>query len=202
MLINEHDFHYEKGLLSRMSAHDQSAFQALYERYHHALYRQVFQLLRSDTETKDILQDVFITLWEKRVELDGDRSVGGWLFTVTFNRTMNHLKQKLREKNRVLVAAEIHGSPIDRKEMEAQWIVLEKAVAQLSPQKKKVFQLCKIEGRTYEETSRLMGISRYTVKEYLGEVMSAIRNYVRQHPPYDASIIIWLVLENFSRYFF
>jgi RNA polymerase sigma factor (sigma-70 family) len=202
LLINNDDFHYEKGLLSRMSSHDQLAFKALYERYHHALYRRVFQLLRSATETEDILQEVFITLWEKRSELDGDRSVGGWLFTVTFNRTMNHLKQKLREKNRVLAAAEINGCKADRKEMEEQWQVLEKAIAQLSPQKKKVFQLCKMEGRTYEETSQLMGISRYTVKEYLGEVMSAIRTYVRQHPPYDASIILWLLIENFSKYFF
>ncbi|RPD39855.1 sigma-70 family RNA polymerase sigma factor [Chitinophaga barathri] len=180
-----------------MSSNDQSAFRALYEKYHHALYRRVFQLVRSSAESEDILQEVFITFWEKRRELCGHPAVGGWLFTVTFNRTVNHLKKKLREKHREQAAVEIAETPVNLAETEAQWKVLEEAIGQLSPQKRKVFQLCKLEGKTYEEASQLMGISRYTVKEYLGEVMRAIRDYVRQHPPYDTSFMLLLFLEIF-----
>lgn len=179
-----------------MSAGSQSAFKSLYDRYHHALYRKTFQILQSTSETEDIIQEAFIILWEKRQEIDTARPLGPWLFTVTFNRAVNSLKKKLREKSRTAAAAEIQAAQEDLVLLETRWQILEAAISQLSPQKKRVFQLCKMEGRTYEETSQLMGISRYTVKEYLGEVMHSIRDYVSKHMVADTTLA-FLLLINF-----
>lgn len=193
-MINATDLHDETGLLRGLSASDQAAFKALYDKYHHGLYRKTFQILHSASETEDIIQETFITLWEKRREIDIARPLGPWLFTVTFNRAINHLKKQLREKNK---AAEAILHPVtdnDFLAVEKQWQLLETAISQLSPQKKRVFQLCKMEGRTYEETSRLMGISRYTVKEYLGEVMNMLREYVRKHVRYDTTLLLFLLM--------
>ncbi|WP_291912210.1 RNA polymerase sigma factor [Chitinophaga sp. CB10] len=191
-MTNAADFHDETGLLTELQAGNQAAFQALYEKYHHALYRKTFQLLQSGSETEDVIQEAFITLWEKRHEIDTARPLGPWLFTVTFNRAVNHLKKQLREKSK---AAELLAvADNDYLEVERQWQLLETAVSQLSPQKRRVFQLCKMEGRTYEEASQLMGISRYTVKEYLGEVMHILREYARKHVSYDTTLVILLGL--------
>ncbi len=176
-----------------MSAGSQSAFKSLYDRYHHALYRKTFQILQSTSETEDIIQEAFIILWEKRQEIDTARPLGPWLFTVTFNRALNCLKKKLREKSKTATAAELQASEEDFLLLETRWQVLEAAISQLSPQKKRVFQLCKMEGRTYEETSQLMGISRYTVKEYLGEVMHSIREYVSKNMIVDTTIMLLLI---------
>jgi len=193
-LINAADFHDETGLLIGLSAGDQAAFKALYDKYHHALYRKTLQILRSSSETEDVIQEAFITLWEKRNEIDTTRPLGPWLFTVTFNRAINHLKRQLREKSK---AAEATLEPVtdnDFLTVEKQWNLLETAISQLSPQKRRVFQLCKMEGRTYEETSQLMGISRYTVKEYLGEVMYTLREYVHQHVSHDTTLLLFLLM--------
>ncbi|RAJ83623.1 RNA polymerase sigma-70 factor (ECF subfamily) [Chitinophaga dinghuensis] len=176
-----------------LSAGCQSAFKSLYDRYHHALYRKTFQILQSTSETEDIIQEAFIILWEKRQEIDTERPLGPWLFTVTFNRALNSLKKKLREKSKTAAAAELQASEEDLLLLETRWQVLEAAISQLSPQKKRVFQLCKMEGRTYEETSQMMGISRYTVKEYLGEVMHSIREYVSKNMIVDTTMMLLLI---------
>lgn len=173
-----------------MSGNDQSAFKALYDKYHHALYRKTYFILKSAGETEDIIQEVFITLWEKRKDIDAEKPLGPWLFTVTFNRTVNHLKKSLREKSRLQVALLLSDNESGVHLEEARLQLLEAAISQLSPQKKKVFQLCKLEGKTYEETSLLMGISKYTVKEYLSEVMASLREYARKHPVYDTSLTL------------
>jgi len=194
-LINAADFHDETGLLIGLSAGDQTAFKALYDKYHHALYRKTFQLVQSSSETEDIIQESFIALWEKRKEIDIARPLGPWLFTVTFNRAVNHLKKQLREKSKV---AEATMQPVvdnDFLTVEKQWKLLETGISQLSPQKRRVFQLCKMEGRTYEETSQLMGISRYTVKEYLGEVMYTLREYISKHVSHDTTLLIFLLIQ-------
>lgn len=190
-MINPANFHDETGLLRGLSAGDQAAFKALYDKYHHALYRKTYQILHSSPETEDIVQEAFITLWEKRREIDIARPLGPWLFTITFNRAINHLKKELREKRKV---AEAILQPIidnDFLTAEKQWELLETAISQLSPQKRRVFELCKMEGRTYEETSQLMGISRYTVKEYLGEVMYILREYIRKH----TTLLLFLLMK-------
>jgi len=194
-LINPADFHDETGLLRGLSAGDQAAFKALYDKYHHGLYRKTFQLLHSPSATEDIIQETFITLWEKRKEIDIARPLGPWLFTITFNRAINHLKKELREKSKATAASLQPVIDNDFLTVEKQWKLLETAISQLSPQKRRVFELCKMEGRTYEETSRLMGISRHTVKEYLGEVMYILREYIRKHVSYDTTLLLFLLMQ-------
>ena len=75
---------------------------------------------------------------------------------------------------------------------EEQLVVIEKAVDQLSPQKRKVFELCKIQRRTYEKAAEELHISKYTVKEYLSEAMISIKKYVGQHPTHAGIVIYFL----------
>ena len=53
---------------------------------------------------------------------------------------------------------------------------------QLSPQKRKVFELCKVQGRTYKKAAEELHISKYTVKEYLSEALISIKKYIGEHP--------------------
>jgi RNA polymerase sigma-70 factor (ECF subfamily) len=64
---------------------------------------------------------------------------------------------------------------------EEQYRLLEKAIEQLSPQKRRIINLCKLEGKTYEEAAAELNISRHTVKEYLSAAMASLNDYVRKH---------------------
>jgi len=189
----------EYKLLQKIRKGNEAAFCELYELYHAALYRNVIKLVHSDAEAQDIIQEVFISLWEQRSALDISRPVDGWLFTVSYNRTINHLRKKLLDQQKAQLIADLPWQKaetgVDEQLVEFQWRLMQEAIDHLSPQKKKVFELCKLEGKTYENAARELGISRHTVGEYLQESMAFVREYVRRHPFYGSSPFAILVLE-------
>lgn len=175
-------------LVCQLKKGNREAFDRIYEKYHQALYRNIFKITKSSEATEDILQDVFVTLWEKRKQLDENKTVAGWLFVISFNKSVNHTKKELKKNNlrsHLEVAYSQRQDDIDNKEIyEQQYDLLQNAIAQLSPQKQKIFILCKMEGKTYEEAAKALNISKHTVKEYLSAAMSLVKEYVRNHPEY------------------
>lgn len=190
----------DKELVIRLQEDDVKAFDTLYRKYQLSLYRNIFKLVRDEDHTQDILQDVFVKLWEKRITIDPEQSVANWLFVISYNKSLTYLKKALRDP---LVFRELNDEiPLDSEQgihsRESQLQLLEKAFSQLSPQKRKVFELCKLHGKTYEETARELNISKHTVKEYLSEAMLNIKEYVNNHPQ-EFSTLGFVVL--FSSFF-
>jgi RNA polymerase sigma-70 factor (ECF subfamily) len=188
----------EEELLARMTKNDMQAFDELYWKYQKAVYHNVFKLTRDLLIAEDIVQEVFISLWEKRHSIETDRSVGGWLFVSSYNRAINALKRKLRES---LAIKEMQSHETFR-ETEPdlsgiQLTILEKAIAELSPQRRKVFELCKLQGRSYEEAAKELNISRHTVKEYLSGAMQSIKEFAAKHPEAGTAILAFFALQSF-----
>lgn len=198
----EGSVYHEKELITRLTAGDEGAFKIIFETYHAALYRNVRKLLHADEEVRDVVQEVFLTLWEKRAAINPEGNLGGWLFTLSYNRSVNYLKQKLRreilEQSAETLNADAGAAPEDedRALFEQQHSLVEAALERLSPQKRRVFELCRLQGKSYEAAAREMGISKHTVNEYLKQAMAAIREYIRDQPPYHSTLAI-LALEIF-----
>jgi RNA polymerase sigma factor (sigma-70 family) len=174
----------DKELVSRLHKGDVKAFDTLYLKYHQALYSNIHKLTKNTDATKDILQEVFISLWEKRLTIDGNRPISNWLFTVSYNRSINYLKTVLRES---LKLTDLNSglNLADEKETnrrEIQLSLIENAVRHLSPQRSKVFDLCKIQGKSYDETAKELNISKHTVKEYLVDAVVNIKEHIQKHP--------------------
>jgi RNA polymerase sigma-70 factor (ECF subfamily) len=173
-------------LASRLAASDIRAFNELYWKHYQAVYANIYRLLKDVAAAEDVLQDVFLTLWEKRSGLQDHLSVEGWLFSISFNKSVSYLKafQKqqvsLKEKQSLDDAFTLpsDGSPVNGTDPMDQ---LQLAIEQLSPQKKKVFVMCKVEGKSYQEVADALQISKHTVKEYLSQSVSFIRDYLRKN---------------------
>ena len=144
----------EEELLTRLLQGDIKAFDELYWKYQKAVYLNVLKLTKDISVAEDIVQEVFISLWEKRNTIDTSRSVSGWLFVSSYNRTINVLKKKLRESLAPIEVDELSEESEPQPHIEdLQLDILEKAIAQLPPQKRRVFELCKLQGKTYEEAA-------------------------------------------------
>jgi len=186
-----------KELTEHLRNNDQEAFNVLYWKYHSAIYYNVLKLTRDNVIAEDLVQEVFIALWKKRSTLDPEQDILGWLFVVSYNKSISYLKQKLKES---LVHASLQ-QPVDVEEkidageelVNAQVTILEKAIEQLSPQKRKVFELCKLQSRTYEEAAEELKLSKHTVKEYLSGAVMSIKEYIKQHPEYS-TILLYAIL--------
>ena len=159
---------------------DTAAFDTLYQKYHPAVYANILKLIKDPHAAEDILQDTFGTLWINRQTISRERSVAGWLFVVSYNKSLKFLKTAIRKNisslhDLALEPADEHDpSPA---ETELQLSIIDEAIGQLPTQKRLAFTLCKLEGKTYEEAARILGISAHTVKEYLSAASRFVRAY-------------------------
>ena len=182
--------HTEKELTCRLIKGDIAAFNEIYRRYFHPVYCNALKITREVPVAEDVLQEVFITLWEKRATIDPENSLAGWLFIVCYHKSVNILRKKLRES---LLYKNLQPPEENSMEEEirygTQWKILENALSCLSPQRRKVFELCKLQGKTYEEAAVELRISKYTVKEYLSAAVASIKEYSLRHPGSTAALI-------------
>jgi len=171
----------DKALVSLLHDGLNEGFDNLYWKYHQLIYMNVFKFVKNKEESQDILQDVFATLWESRKSIKKEQSVSGWLFVISFNKSVNHIKKKIRHsaaEDKLLSFYPPYDEDRDDSN-EEHYQILHAAINGLSPQKQKVFTLCKLEGKSYEQAARQLNISRHTVKEYLSLGMYAVKDAFR-----------------------
>lgn len=162
---------------------DAQAFCELYAEYSEAVFRNILRFTREPVAAKDILQDVFVQLWEKKDNIKSESSVSGLLFVISYHLCINYTRKKSREEAlcRLLRMPPYQDDVVyaaDNREEE--WdMLLEKAIAQLSPQKRRTLTLCKLQGKTYVEAARELHISPHTVKEYLSNAILSLNDYIK-----------------------
>lgn len=193
MLLHDDDTR----LSAQLSSGDITAFNTLYYKYYKAVFANVFKLVQQQQAAEDILQEVFEALWVNRKKIDGEQAVGGWLFVVSYNKSIRFLDQSVRERARV------HGEPAgdiaetngdDPEAVEYQYHLINEAIENLSPRKKSVFILCKLEGKTYEEAALALGISPHTVKEYVSSSLQFIKEYALSRHALNTSLSLTLLI--------
>ncbi len=185
-----------KVLIRQLRDNDQQIFENLYDYYSLPIFKNIYKLLPHQQDAEDILQSVFIQLWENRLKLTEDQSVAGWLFTTSFYMTMSHIRKVAKEQLKELEDSDVHQMITDDTENDTDFYqkrveVFNQAVQLLPARKKQAFELCKIEGRSYKEAAVVLGISEETVKEYVKSAMSTLRRYVLHT---DASVYLFFVL--------
>lgn len=183
-----------KTIIHALHDGDKDLFSRLYDHYSSSLYQNIYKLLPNATEAEDVLQNVFLTLWEKRTSLTEEQSVAGWLFTTSFYITMATLRQKVKNRIEVLqeYMTDIKDAATNEEEIyQVRSGFLSQAISQLPERKRQAFELCKIEGRSYKETATILGITEDTVREY---VKSAITILKRIAATTDLSFYTILVL--------
>lgn len=187
-------------LILRLQQSDVSAFDAIYWQYHEAVYRNILKFTKEPVVAEDILQEVFTRLWIKRADMDSAQSVAGWLFVISFNLSVDYTRRKLKELDlhkKILSISDTDTAPAvhNNNNYEAHYQLLQQAIEQLSPQKRKIVTLCKLEGKTYEEAACELKISRHTVKEHLSAAMVKLNEYMRKNAAQAGIAIFWAWFE-------
>ncbi|SMD13491.1 RNA polymerase sigma factor [Pedobacter nyackensis] len=171
MIEKSNDTLSVKALLIRLINHDHSSFHELYDRFSVQIYGNILRMVKDADLAQEILQEVFVKLWEKRSRIDPDKAFNSFLHQIARNMIYDHFRKLAVAKKLETHFTEINTSTYSHIEeeliyKESNQIFLN-AVAQLSPQRKQVFTLCKIEGKSYNEVSDLLHISTSTVSDHL-----------------------------------
>jgi RNA polymerase sigma-70 factor (ECF subfamily) len=190
----------EQQILLRLANGDLKAFDSIYLKYADLLLAQTTKITKDRFVAEDIIQDVFVRLWERRSEFATYQKISGWLFLSTFNASMNYLKKVARESKRHEAFEQNRIDPDinDLAKQEAQHALIEVAIHQLPPQRKQVFTLCKYEGMTYDDVAAKLSISKNTVKDHLKKANESIKNYILQEK--DQALAVAAILA-FYKYF-
>lgn len=163
----------EFDLLRRIALGERAAFEALYDRYANILYASALKFVKEDADAQDVVQDVFIQIWDKAKLYDPAKGKPlTWALTLTRNRSIDRIRAiqrrtRLRDEfEQETVTDESAGvrealSGVDASE-KAQ--ILRAAVSQLSPQQKRVIELAYFGGLTQTEIAEKLGEPLGTVK--------------------------------------
>jgi RNA polymerase sigma-70 factor (family 1) len=169
-------------LFDKFRAGDGEAFACLYRHYVKALYFNILSMVKDELTAEELVQDVFAHLWSKRETIRIESSLSAYLFTSSRNRVYNFFRKLERDQElykRIRSTAALHYSHIEEALMAGENAkLLRKAIETLPPQRRKAFELCKIEGLSYQEASEKMGVSLSTIKDHMANARQAIRTFL------------------------
>jgi RNA polymerase sigma-70 factor (ECF subfamily) len=142
------------------------------------LYRYAFSVLKERADSEDIVQEVFIRLWQKRDDLKHIKNIEAWSMTMTRNLALDKLKaKKLEFRNLHGIEKKSHtDTGIDQRIAESEAIEgIKKLINSLSEKQKQVIILRDIEGYTYQEIGEIIGVDQNLVKVTLFRARENIR---------------------------
>jgi len=172
----------EKELLLSMQEGNLHAFDLLYSRYSLKIYRVLMKMVKEDSLAEELLQDVFVKIWNKKERIDPELPFGAFLFRVT-ERIVYDYYRKLGREDR-LKREYIHTFNLldcnteETLRYKETLGVLYTAINQLPSQQRQVFTLCKMEGRSYAEVSEILGISVSTINGHIVKSTKTIKHYL------------------------
>jgi RNA polymerase sigma-70 factor (ECF subfamily) len=163
---------------------DLNVFEAFFEAYKKRVFGVALKMLKSPTEAEDIVQEVFLSIWQSRAGLDKINDPEAYLFTITHNTIYTHLRKASRNEqllNAILyyIAQKQNTTEETVAAHEAGKLIRE-AVQQLSPQQRTVFELRKQEGLSYNEIAARMQISQNTVRNHLSIAVKTVRSHLKK----------------------
>ncbi len=187
----------EKEILLRLIQGDEQAFEKIYRLYSNRLYGKLLKLLKSVPQTEEILQDVFLKIWEYRASIDPEKSFRAFLFKIAENKAYDFFRKatlhKAFETELIALSTSNYTMIEELIADEDKSVLLEKAINNLPPQRQQVFRLCKLERKSYTEVGQLLGISLSTVSDHIVKATKSIRTQLEPYNNIVLGLVIWLI---------
>lgn len=181
IMLSDNPFN-EKQTLQQLSQGSETAFEKIYNFYSQRLYSKVLRLVKSDVIAEEILQDVFLVIWDNRSNIDPEKSFCSYLFCIATNKCYDYFRKTNRDarlKTEFLgfFATEyshIEELLINKNNTE----ILNQAINSLPRKRRQIFMLCKFDGKSYTEVSQQLGISLSTISDHIVKANRFIKTLV------------------------
>ena len=174
----------EKNLLLQIAKNDEKAFTIIVNGYWNNIFSQALTYLKSKDSAQDIVQNVFLKVWERRSKLPAIDRFDSYLFIIARNQIISELRKKLASPIDNLITEnfkEIASSPdqlLCAKQFQES---INRFIDLLPTQQKTAFLLSRNEGLTYEEIAVQMKLSKETVKKHIFRALNFLRTQLKAH---------------------
>lgn len=141
---------------------------------------------------EDLLHDVFVKVWDAREKINIETNFRSYLFRICHNRACDINKEVAKNRNLLEELIHYYQSPVnvdmdltpDAKDYVQ---VLQDALHSLTPQRRRIYDMCKVEKKSYVEVARELNISPNTVKNHMAQILAILRDHFQNH---SASFLI------------
>jgi RNA polymerase sigma-70 factor (ECF subfamily) len=189
----------EQQWLSRLKGGDQDALRPIFNRHYPLLLGDIYRILADEDLCKDVAQEVFVELWQKRETLEIHTSLRAYLRKAAVNRALNHLKAGKNlifgsEEEAVNETADPdHADMLDPDPRENMEQYLSAALDALPEKCRLVFSLSRFENMTHKEIAAELNISVKTIENQITKAMKILRTIMIRHRDLSPVVISWLI---------
>lgn len=177
----------EQDIVSAIRLGDERVFEEIFRKYYQSLSNYANSILKEMDESEEIVQNLFLGIWEKRANLEITISLKSYLYRAVHNHCLNRIKHlKVREEyqqyatNFYDVSHESVSNTVMKNELEQK---IEEAISKLPEQCRVVFSLSRFEELKYHEIAEKLAISPKTVENHIGKALKLLRIELSEYLP-------------------
>ncbi|PXY42380.1 RNA polymerase sigma-70 factor [Flavobacterium cheongpyeongense] len=184
----------ESKLLLELSQGSEPAFTILYNKYKNGVYGTALKITKSKILAEEVVQDVFMKIWQNHENLNDIANFENYLFIVSRNHIFDMIKKIARET--ALPIAINYKNAItedtDTAIKDAQYnVLLNQIVEQLPPQQQKIYKMAKWEGLSHQKIGEDLGISTETVKKHMAQALKFVRHRISPYMNIFMTILLF-----------
>ena len=170
----------DRELLLHLAIGDEASFKTIYYKHSPRLLLMLTKMLKSDALAEEVLQEVFISVWDHRDQLDAEKCFRSYIQCIAANKCYDYFRKVARDRKLFLKMSQGQSRASD---MEQVFIDKDKIgslfqLIELLPAKRRlIFRLCKVDGKSYGEVSKQLGISLSTISDHIVKANLFIRSH-------------------------
>ncbi|WDF76870.1 RNA polymerase sigma-70 factor [Mucilaginibacter sp. KACC 22773] len=184
----------DQQLLDLIRTDDRGAFTELYNRYWDKTYAVALHRLDDEHEAEEVVQEVFLSIWQRRATLQLTHTVATYLSVAVKYKVINHLakqhRRQLQHDELTITSPVVADSTADWLHEKELRQLLEKTVSQLPEKCRIVFLLSRDENKTYAEIAAELNISQKTVEAHMSKALRELRETLGVSAPVLAFILL------------
>ena len=192
--INNLSKKQDKELVELLMGGSQEAFTELYTRYHDQLFYNCKRYLNDEAGVEDIVQDIFMQLWETRDSLNVTSSFSGYLYTSAKNRVLNMFRQSdihSRFAQYILANEKESSNETEDSIIDSDYTnLLNDLIESLPAGQKEIFRLSRIEGFTYQEIAEMLQTPVENVRKQVSRASKKIKELLSHHTDIHLQLVI------------
>ena len=169
-----------ESLVDAAQGGDVHAFEALYRRTSDRVYALCLRMSGDAERATELMQDVYVRVWERLASFRGDSLFTTWLHRLTVNLVLQDRRSRGRREAREVGAPDLERyGRVAKRAMPGTRVDLERAIARLPDKARRVLVLRDVEGYKYDEIARMTGVSLGTVKAQIHRARGLVKEALR-----------------------
>jgi RNA polymerase sigma-70 factor (family 1) len=193
--VSQQEKDWVKGLLDGR----EEIFRQIYDAYQRPVFSFAFYLTKSKNTAEEVVQEVFIRLWEHRTKLNEETFLLAYLKKMTQNLIIDLFRKANLDKSlqaRIYASMNEPDNQTTDRILEKEFsLIYQQALDALPPQQRIVFALSRDENLSYQEIADRLRLSRHTVRNHMTQAIHAVRHHIRQNADLASVAAILLLSE-------